>query len=156
MAEKPIFVFVPGAWHTPDTFDEVRALLAKRGYDSEAIATPSVCGSSPDNGLHADITHTNAILKGLADDGRQIVVVNHSYGGLVGAGAVEDLGYAQRSQAGLPGGVIMVVWMAAFVGLKGESALDKLGGNWLPWMLLKVRISILAVDALCWALISLS
>lgn len=72
------------------------------------------------------------------------MVVNHSYGGLVGAGAVEGLGYAQRSQAGLPGGVIMVVWMTAFVALKGQSLFDKLGGNWLPWMLFKVRVSVLA------------
>lgn len=31
----------------------------------------------------------------------------------------------------------MVVWMTAFVALKGQSLFDKLGGNWLPWMLFK-------------------
>lgn len=38
----------------------------------------------------------------------------------------------------------MVVWMTAFVALKGQSLFDKLGGNWLPWMLFKVRVSVLA------------
>jgi hypothetical protein len=65
----------------------------------------------------------------------------HSYGGMVGAGATEDLGYAQRSEAGQLGGVIMMVWLAAFVTPKGKSVIDMLGGNWLPWMLLSVCIS---------------
>jgi hypothetical protein len=138
----PIYVFVPGAWHTPDTFDGIRALLSKRGHDSEAIALPSVGAVEPTkSGLHVDIAHTNGVLRALADQGHQIIVVTHSYGGMVGAGAVEGLGYAQRSKAGQLGGVIMVVWLAAFVTPKGKSVIDMLGGNWLPWMLLSVCIS---------------
>lgn len=137
----PIYVFVPGAWHTPDTFDGIRALLSKRRHDSEAIALPSVGAAEPTkSGLHDDIAHTNGVLRAMAEQGRQIVVVTHSYGGMVGAGAVEGLGYAQRSKAGQPGGVIMMVWLAAFVTPKGKSVIDMLGGNWLPWMLLSVCI----------------
>jgi hypothetical protein len=132
-------VFVPGAWHTPDTFDIVRDVLAKRGHDSEAVPNVSVGATDPSFGLHADIAHTQSVLRTLAEQGRQIVVVNHSYGGLVGAGAVEGLGFKQRAQAGLSGGVIQVVWMAAFVASKGMSIVDMLGGSYLPWMLLKVR-----------------
>ncbi|KAJ5772748.1 hypothetical protein N7457_007644 [Penicillium paradoxum] len=146
MSEKPIFVFVPGAWHTADTFDVLRDLMHKRGFATKAIATPSVGASPPNKGLHADIEYTKAILQEMVDAGRQIVVVNHSYGGLVGAGAVEGLGYAQRSRAGLPGGVLMVVWMAAFATPKGQSVLDMLGGNWLPWMLIKSPD-----DGYCWS-----
>ncbi|KAF3396162.1 hypothetical protein F1880_007286 [Penicillium rolfsii] len=125
---SPIYVFVPGAWHTPDTFDSIRALLSKRGHESEAIALPSVGTPEPaKSGLHADIAHVNGVLRALADQGRQVIVVMHSYGGMVGAGAVEGLGYAQRSQAGLPGGVIMMVWLAAFVTPKGKSVIDMLG-----------------------------
>lgn len=138
---NPIYVFVPGAWHTPDTFDSIRAILSKRGHDSEAIALPSVGAVEPTkSGLHADIAHTNGVLRVLAEQGRQIVVVSHSYGGMVGAGAVEGLGYAQRTKAGQPGGVILVVWLAAFVGTKGKSVIDMLGGSWPPWMVLSVCI----------------
>ncbi|KAJ5397475.1 alpha/beta-hydrolase [Penicillium cosmopolitanum] len=118
---SPIFVFVPGAWHTPDTFDGIRDLLNKRGFESEAVANQSVGAADPLTGLHADISYTKNVLQKFADQGRQIVVVTHSYGGM----------------AGLPGGVIQVVWMAAFVTPKGKSIIDILGGNWLPWMLLK-------------------
>lgn len=139
---NPIFVFIPGAWHTPDTFDIVRDVLAKRGYESEAVPNVSVGATDTSFGLLADVAHTKSVIQTLADQGRRIVVVNHSYGGLVGAGAVEGLGLKQRAQAGLSGGVIQVVWMAAFVAPKGMSVIDMLGGDYLPWMLLKVRASL--------------
>ncbi|KAJ5698357.1 hypothetical protein N7462_000362 [Penicillium macrosclerotiorum] len=135
--KKPIFVFVPGAWHTADTFDGIRDLLTARGFESEAVTIPSVGSNDPKTGLYADTGYTRGIIHELVSNGRQVVVVNHSYGGLVGAGAVEGLGYAQRAKTGQPGGVIMVVWMAAVVAPKGKSVIDMLGGNWLPWMLLK-------------------
>ncbi|CAG7995474.1 unnamed protein product [Penicillium salamii] len=143
--DKPVFVFVPGAWHTADTFDQVRQLMLSRGLASEAISLPSV-GGPLEKGLHADIEYTKIILREMADAGRQIVVVNHSYGGMVGSGAVEGLGFKQRADAGLPGGVIMVVWMAAFVTPKGQTVLDQLGGNWLPWMIIKNPD-----DGYCWS-----
>ncbi|KAK4866340.1 hypothetical protein LT330_008681 [Penicillium expansum] len=146
ISESPVFVFVPGAWHTADAFDVVRDLMHKRGLATEAISTPSVGAPCPDKGLHADIEHTHAVLKAMVNAGRQIVVVNHSYGGVVGAGAVEGLGYAQRCKAGLPGGVIMVVWMAAFVTPKGKTVKDMLGGTFLPWMVIRSPD-----DGYCWS-----
>ncbi|KAL4805508.1 Alpha/beta hydrolase fold-1 [Aspergillus unguis] len=135
--EQPIFVFVPGAWHGAASFDRLRSLMTEQGLETEAIDTPSVGASPPVKGLHADIEYTKGVLQGLVDSGRQVVLVLHSYGGVVGPSAAEGLGYAQRSKAGLVGGIISVVWMAAFVARKGQSLLDLLGGKWLPWMLFK-------------------
>lgn len=138
MSANPVFVFVPGAWHTADSFDVVRDLMHNRGLATEAISTPSVGAFPPDKGLHADIEHTHAVLKEMVEAGCQIVLVNHSYGGMVGAGAVKGLGYTERRKAGLPGGVIMVVWMAAFVTPKGKTLMDMLGGKHAPWMVINV------------------
>ncbi|KAJ6021204.1 hypothetical protein N7540_006708 [Penicillium herquei] len=132
--EPPVFVFIPGAWHRPDYFDEVRSLLTDSGYDSEAVTTLSVDSSSPDIGLHADIDLTKHIIRGLVCSGRRVVVICHSYGGLVGASAVEGLGYAQRSKMSLPGGVVMVVWISAFVASKGQSIVDVCEGKSDPWV----------------------
>lgn len=138
MSNKPIFVLIPGAWHPPSSFDQVRTLLTAQGYESEAITTPSVGAESPETGLHADIQHAHSVISGLANSGRQIVVVNHSYGGIVGAGAVEGLGYKQRSEKGKSGGVIMVIWMGAFVAPKGKSLYNMLGNRFTDWMIAKV------------------
>ncbi|KAL4733849.1 hypothetical protein BDV11DRAFT_209894 [Aspergillus similis] len=112
------------------------------GLESEAIANHSVSaqplnGAHPINGLHLDIKHTKAALQKLVDNGRQVVVVMHSYGGAAGASTMEGLGYAQRSKAGLQGGIIMAVRMTAFVACKGQSMLNLLGGDWEPWMRFK-------------------
>jgi hypothetical protein len=75
----------------------------------------------------------------MAEAGGQIMVFAHSFGVTVSAGAVEGLRYNERDDAWIPGGVIMVVCMAVFVTHKGQTVLDQLGGNWLPWMIIKVR-----------------
>ncbi|KAJ5191394.1 uncharacterized protein N7498_010379 [Penicillium cinerascens] len=107
VAEKPVFVFVPAACHTADTFDGILAKLTQKGFDYEAVPTPSVGTVPPNKGLHADIDYSKALLQDLADKGRQVVLVTHSYGGMVGAGAAKGLGYSQHSKAGSPGEVIM-------------------------------------------------
>ncbi|KAJ5611955.1 hypothetical protein N7528_009060 [Penicillium herquei] len=132
--EPPVFVFIPGAWHRPECFDRIRTLLTERGYDSEAVTTLSVDAASPNIGLHADIDLTKDIIRRLVCQGRRVVVVCHSYSGLVGASAVEGLGYAQRSKMSLSGGVVMVVWISAFVALKGQSIIDVGEGKTDPWV----------------------
>lgn len=76
--EKPVFVFVPGAWHTADTFDGIRKMLSEKGFDTEAVPTPSVGAIPPTKGLHVDTEYTKEFLRELPDKVRQIVVVNHS------------------------------------------------------------------------------
>ncbi|KAJ5709719.1 hypothetical protein N7493_010010 [Penicillium malachiteum] len=132
-AEAPVFVFIPGAWHRPECFDRIRALLTDRGYDSEAV-TISVDAASPNIGLHADIDLTKDIIRRSVCQGRRVVVVCHSYSELVGASAVEGLGYAQRSKMSLSGGVVMIIWMSAFVALKGQSIIDVGEGKSDPWV----------------------
>ncbi|KAK9800007.1 putative Alpha/beta hydrolase fold-1 [Seiridium cardinale] len=120
-SDLPTIVFAPGAWHQPSCFDIVRDDLTSRGYETEAIAYPSVGAEPPNKGLADDAAVVRAALERLADQGKQIVLVVHSYGGMVGGNAVENLGYKQRAQAGKKGGVVMFVYMAAFANPKGLS-----------------------------------
>ena len=131
---KPTIVFAPGAWHTPDCFDPARKTLEERGWSVEAISYPSVGAEPPTVGLADDAGVVREALQRLADEGKSIVLVVHSYGGLVGANAVEGLGYKQRSQQGKPGGVIMFVYLSAFVTPLGKCIIEMLGGQPLPWM----------------------
>ncbi|KAJ5380044.1 uncharacterized protein N7496_002472 [Penicillium cataractarum] len=133
-SSKPTILFIPGAWHLPDVFDDARAALTARGFPSAAVALPAIGAEPPNKGLADDTIAVNKEIERLSNEGKQVVVVAHSYGGMVGAGAVKGLGYAERQNAGKTGGVIMLVYMAAFVAKSGTSLLDMLGGNWLPWM----------------------
>ncbi|EOD51993.1 hypothetical protein GTA08_BOTSDO12061 [Neofusicoccum parvum] len=131
---KPTLVFAPGAWHTPDCYDVVREQLHARGWATEGVAYPSVGAEPPTKGLADDAAAVRSAIEKLADEGKEVVLVVHSYGGLVGQNAVEGLGYKQRQAAGKKGGVIMFVYLAAFVVPKGATIKGMLGGQFLPWM----------------------
>ncbi|KAF2845689.1 alpha/beta-hydrolase [Plenodomus tracheiphilus IPT5] len=131
---KPIIVFAPGAWHTPDCFDIAREQLHQRGWETETVAYPSVGAEPPNKGLADDAAALRSTLERLSDDGKEIVLVVHSYGGLVGQNALEGLGYKQRQAVGKKGGVIIFVYLAAFVVPKGATIKVMLGGQLLPWM----------------------
>ncbi|KAG4440609.1 hypothetical protein IFR05_003926 [Cadophora sp. M221] len=94
--EQPTILFVPGAWHFPAGFDAVRELLKPLGYPTEAVALPSVGAERPTKTLNGESAHTRAAIQKLADAEKKIGLVTHSYGGVVGSCAVEDLGFAQR------------------------------------------------------------
>ena len=136
---EPTIVFAPGAWHTPDCFDIVRERLHQRGWETEAVTYPSVGAEPPNKGLADDAAALRATLEKTADAGKDIVLVVHSYGGLVGQNAVEGLDRKQRHAAGKKGGVINFVYMAAFVAPKGATIKEMLGGQFLPWMKFDVR-----------------
>lgn len=136
---KPTVVISPGAWMYPDIFGKVISLFNDAGFPAEALAHPTIGAEPPNKTLYDDVASFRSRLVKLADEGKDIVVVCHSYGGCVGACAVEGLGAVQRAQAGKKGGVVMVVFMTAFAIPKGKSLLDMLGGQWLPWMRIDVR-----------------
>ncbi|CAN8103534.1 unnamed protein product [Discula destructiva] len=132
--ERPVFVLAPGAWHTPDCFEILEDKLHAQGYETAAVAYPSVGAEPPTKGLYDDAAAVRAEIEVHAGQGRQVIIVVHSYGGLVGAEAVKGLGYKQRQAEGKKGGVTLLVYLAAFVTPKGLSITKMLGGEPLPWM----------------------
>ncbi|KAH8756012.1 Alpha/beta hydrolase fold-1 [Diaporthe sp. PMI_573] len=135
--EQPTILFVPGAWHFPAGFDAVRELLKPFGYPTEAVAHPSVGAEPPNKTLKDDTANTRAEIEKLAEAGKKVVLVAHSYGGIVGSSAVEGLGFEQRKAVGKEGGVINFVYLTAFALPKGTGPRHVLGDAVLPWMVFK-------------------
>lgn len=140
---SPTFVFSLGAWVVPAVFDTTRSRLETLGFPSECPAHPSIGAEPPTKTLADDISSLRGVLNALANEGRDLVVVAHSYGGVVASSAVEGLSKTARMQAGKPGGIVKIVYLAAFALDKGQSLLGMLGGNYLPWM--KVEVSLPSV-----------
>ncbi|KAG8159074.1 hypothetical protein KVR01_010735 [Diaporthe batatas] len=131
----PTVVFTPGAWHGTWAFDTVRSQLEALGYSTEAVALPSVGNTDASVGLAEDAAALASELAMLTDAGKDVVMVCHSYGGIVASSAVEGFGYKDRSKTGLgENGVIMLVYMTAFAAPARTSLLDALGGQYLWWM----------------------
>lgn len=137
-SNNTIVVFAPGAWSAGSAFDDFRKLLNQVGISSLAMDHLSNGAEPPTKGLGDDTSLLRQILTDFADQGKRIVLVGHSYGGIVISAAATGMGLEERSRFGKPGGVVFLVFMAAIVAPRGKSLRDVIGGQLWPWMLVQV------------------
>lgn len=135
---NPTIVFSLDAWVIPEVFDSVRDNLRTIGYPSECLAHPSMGADPPSKPLEDDINAFHTLLINLADEEKNIIVIAHSYGGVVASSAVDSLSVKARQKLGKRGGVVRFIYLAAFALDKGQSLLGMLGGQFLPWMEVEV------------------
>lgn len=139
MSPKPTIVIVPGAWQFTSVFVPFADLLRGQGFTTEIVDMPSVGGTElPLTGLDEDIKAVRDVVQPLVEAGKEVVLLTHSAGGVSGSGAVKGLDVKARKEAGLAGGVVRVIFMAAFMVPKGSSLLEMLGGKPAPWMIVEV------------------
>ncbi|EER27591.1 hypothetical protein CPC735_029270 [Coccidioides posadasii C735 delta SOWgp] len=92
---NPTIVLVHGAWRSPECFDSLRKVLEDRGYPTEAPGHPSVGAEPPTKTLEDDVINMQIVLNRLIEDeGKEGVLVGHSYGGTVRATLFYGLGGA--------------------------------------------------------------
>ena len=139
---KPTIVIAPGAWQLASGFSSFTSQLQGAGYATEVVSYPSVGGTvHPLPGLVEDVAATREVLSKVLEQGKDILLLCHSYGGVVGSCAVEGFSTVEREKEGKRGGVELVVYLSAFMIPKGKSLLDMLGGQSLPWMDVQVSKS---------------
>ncbi|KAL3491534.1 alpha/beta-hydrolase [Aspergillus germanicus] len=96
--------------------------LRAHGHEVLAPTLPTMNGSRPPNAnFTTDTDHIHSYIDSLADTGRRIVVLMHSYGGQVGTNALDKLDIASRTERGLAGGVVHLIHMAALALEVGDS-----------------------------------
>lgn len=126
-------VFVPGAWHNCDAFIDVMTKVEAKGH--HCVPAPlKTNGAKPAlKNNEADVERIRNIVRPLVEEGKDVVMVFHSYGSLPGCDALPDLDKKSRSERGQNGGVIGLVYLAAFLLPAGPSVMDALGGKDLEW-----------------------
>lgn len=130
---KPTIVLVQGSFQLPDVYYELADALRNLGYPVVQPPLPSVTGQDrPDftsKTLTDDALAVRSEIKRLVEEENQtVVVLMHSYGGLVGSEAVtRDLAFDERKAKGLPGGVKHLFYVAAFVLREGQTVLGVFG-----------------------------
>jgi pimeloyl-ACP methyl ester carboxylesterase len=131
---KPTTLFIHGAWHNPNHFKPVVRLFESAGYPAICPCLPTFGASPPNMKMYEDAKCIRDELEKLVkQEGKEVVVVMHSYGGLVGTEAVhESLGKRVREADGLAGGVIGMVYMCAFLLPEGHSLWSTFGGTAPP------------------------
>lgn len=114
--DKPVIVLVHGAWHRPLHYIELINGLRSKGF---TVVAPINVTAGWDDAIvgktHLDDAKIiQEAMSSASDAGKEIVLVCHSYGGIPGTAAAEGNTAAERSSKGLKGGIISVVYIAAF------------------------------------------
>lgn len=118
---KPIYVIVHGAWGGSWAFKQVDSLLTAKGC---TVYRPSLTGqgervhlAAPTVGLD---THIKDVINMILYEAlNHVILVGHSYGGMVVTGVADSL----------PQRIKQLVYLDAFVPDNGESALTLLGSD---------------------------
>jgi pimeloyl-ACP methyl ester carboxylesterase len=125
-SSKPTIVLVHGGWHVPSTYSKLTNALESAGYEVHVPALPSMNGARPPTAdLATDTAFIRSYVEKLADAGRTVIAIMHSYGGQVATNALTSLGLEIRAKRGLKGGVAHLVYMCAFALTEGVSMIDK-------------------------------
>lgn len=130
---SPTIFFIPGAWHHPWIFDDVRNVLSTRGYETDSSTLVTVGSKNASAGVIDDAVEVRSALLKLVEAGKEVILVAHSYGGLVASNSVQGLSADQRSANDKPGGIIMLVFLCAFVVPVGTSLLTAHGDVYPDW-----------------------
>ncbi|MCJ1369215.1 hypothetical protein MMC20_000425 [Loxospora ochrophaea] len=122
---NPAIVLVHGAWHVPSHYSDFIEQLQKAGFEVFCPLLPT-CDEAKrlTANLSTDAESIRSQIMSLVDSSREVVMLLHSYGGVVGTEAVKGLSAPERATEGLPGGVVRLIYMCAFMLQVGESALS--------------------------------
>ncbi|KAF7587384.1 hypothetical protein BBP40_007350 [Aspergillus hancockii] len=116
MNTLPTIVLVHGAWHTPASYQTYIEALQERGFQVHCPHLPTCSGVSPPTAsLSDDIVCVNNVVQSLVDAGDRVLLLMHSYGGVVGSSAIDGLSWTERQAAGQPGGVIHLLYLCAYI-----------------------------------------
>jgi pimeloyl-ACP methyl ester carboxylesterase len=128
---KPAIVIVPGAFHHPWHYLPLHDALIKSGYEVTTCDLPSTGPKEPVRSITPDVEVVRKAIQAYIEQGLNVVIVMHSYGGIVGTCASE--GFRPEDQASGKG-IVSLVYLCAFALDKGVPLLAPNGGKHASWI----------------------
>lgn len=129
---KPTILLVPGSFALPEFYDPLFEAVRAKGYDIRGLHMPTVGlrtgegrpGTPPS--MYDDAALIAKEAEKVADEGRDVIILGHSYGGVPVTQSAEGLGKKERQARGKEGGVVNLAYMTCLVPAVGKSAADVL------------------------------
>ncbi|KAF1960812.1 alpha/beta-hydrolase [Byssothecium circinans] len=135
---KPTILLIPGSFSTGTVYDSLATALSLHpsAPPLQILTLPTV-GKRPGElpTMYTDAAFINAAARALADEGKEIILMAHSYGGVPASEALKGITKKEREREGKRGGVVRVAYMTALVPEVGGNAtrvLDVEGGIETP------------------------
>ncbi|KAK7044421.1 AB hydrolase-1 domain-containing protein [Favolaschia claudopus] len=123
-SSKPTIIIIPGSFSPASQYSAVTTDLESHGYDVHAIDLETVGRRDTPPSMYDDAAKLAALITKLADEGKDVVLVPHSYGGVVACEASKGLAKSVREQEGKRGGVARIVFVTAVGPPVGQSIKD--------------------------------
>ena len=131
---NPTIVFVPGAFHSPEHYRPISALLEASFYPSLTVPLPSIGARASSASYRDDVRAIRSTLHELVEDqGRDVLLAIQSYGVVPGCPAGGGLAKSALVKGGTNGGGVHVLFMAALLVEPGRRLRDALPGGLPPW-----------------------
>jgi pimeloyl-ACP methyl ester carboxylesterase len=127
-ATKPTILLVHGAFHGSWCWKYLTPTLEALGYPTETLDMPSASGI-PGSTQFDDAAHVRSIVDSLLRNGKRVVILAHSYGGLIASAALAGLSKNNNDT------LIGLIDLSAFIlpgGIDHGALIRSLGGS--PYM----------------------
>ncbi|KAI1811924.1 Alpha/beta hydrolase fold-1 [Poronia punctata] len=125
-------VIVPASSALPSFYSKVIEGVSRHGHSIEALHIPSiglVSGARPGTppNMYDDAAFLSAHVADLADAGREVLLITHSYGGTPATECVRGLSKSERTKEGKKGGIVGLAYMTSLVPEVGHPATSSAG-----------------------------
>ncbi|RGP77253.1 hypothetical protein FLONG3_4768 [Fusarium longipes] len=127
---SPTLVIVPGSFGPAKMYDVFVETLNRHDIKSVVISTPSVGRKQnrPPATMSDDAEEISNVVSKLLDQGDQVVMMTHSYGGIPGTQSLKTISRKAREAEGKQGGVDKIIYLTSMVLQPGMSNFEAFGG----------------------------
>lgn len=126
---QPTIVFVPGAWHSSDGFDKVITILSAKGFTSRKVYLPSVGRSPPVSSIAPDVETVRSAALAEMQQGNDVTIVCHSYGGMPTNDALKGLDKPQTPGGGRVSAIVYIAALLVAEGVTVDGTIESHGGS---------------------------
>lgn len=109
-------VIIPGSFVLANVYKAQVESLAKQGIPTAVVSLPSV-GPRAEGAatMSDDVEEIVRVVEPLLDQGKEVILFTHSYGGIPTTQSLKTLSSKSRSASGKAGGVNAVIYLASII-----------------------------------------
>ena len=139
---KPTLILIHGAFHGSECWHLVKPKLEALSYKVVTVSLATVGRDNPGATYLDDVAAIHKVILPILDEGKDVIIIAHSWGGIPGVASVEGHSIAERAAKGTKGGIKAIMLIASGVILKRGATLAETNGyNSVDYMEMEVITS---------------